>query len=796
MTAEQLFEQGYTELVSVTPPNAPLAPGSKIKPEACGKIPGVMKPDGDWIGSPNWAKAKTTLDDAREMDEQGANIGLRAERFPGIDIDVTDEGLAEEFSAVVEELVGRGPVRVGQWPKRLFPCRLEDGSDPFGRTRITITGPDGTRHLVEILAKGQQYVIAGIHPKTKKPYQYPTPLVPASALPTLSQEQVRELQKRIEELCRAKGLSCQIEGEARLTDRVPKDQDALKAKDLDRFEQAVKAIPNTSREFPGREDYIRMGIAIRAATQDDPQRGLELYQDWADRWEDGYNDPEQVKREWESFRGPFSIGADYVIDLARGHGFYTAGDEFESLEEAPPVESDPEPPPYSELWAARKFVDMHGDDLIWIPDEQRWATWEGNRWRRDIDDTVLTKATSTATRIAETLMRTGGSAREAQAARALANRVASRKYIQNMMELAKADKRIVVPSAQLDADPYILGTPVGAFDLKTVKLLPSSERRRISRSTQVSPSNAGCQKWKKFLEEITNGNADYIRYSKRWLGYCLTGDTSEQLLHFLYGPGGNGKSVFLDVVSEILGDYAVVAPMDSFTSVRGERHPTDLAGLQGARWVTASETQAGRSWDEARVKLLTGGESIRVRRMHEDFYEYRPTYKLAFSGNQKPDLRGFDQAMKRRMVLLPFLHTPVKVNPKLKEELLAEGGAILSWMIEGCREWQQHGLGSASCIEVATEEYFEDQDPVGRWIKARTVPDGNATSQSSELYRDYQTWCFAEGERTLSQKAFSQAILTKGFQKDRRVGLSRFSGIALRREHLRDSAFPALRAVA
>ena len=178
------------------------------------------------------------------------------------------------------------------------------------------------------------------------------------------------------------------------------------------------------------------------------------------------------------------------------------------------------------------------------------------------------------------------------------------------------------------------------------------------------------------------------------VGYCLTGSIRDHALFFLYGTGGNGKGVLLNTCHDILGDYSAIAAMETFTASKADRHPTDLAMLRGARAVIAQETEDGQRWAESRIKALTGGDAISARFMRQDFFTFKPAFKLLIAGNHKPSLRNVDEAVKRRFNLLPFTVTISKDerDPELAEKLKGEWPGILAWAIEGCLEWQRIGL--------------------------------------------------------------------------------------------------------
>lgn len=175
--------------------------------------------------------------------------------------------------------------------------------------------------------------------------------------------------------------------------------------------------------------------------------------------------------------------------------------------------------------------------------------------------------------------------------------------------------------------------------------------------------------------------------------------------------------MFVNTLFTLLGDYAANAPMDTFMESRGDRHPTDLAGLRGARFVGATETEQGRRWNESKIKEITGGDRVSARFMRQDFFTYLPQFKLVIAGNHKPALRNIDEAMRRRLHLIPFTLTvpPEKRDKSLSTKLLQERDGILAWALEGCLAWQRDGLKPPKCVVDATDEYFDEEDTIGEF---------------------------------------------------------------------------------
>lgn len=249
-----------------------------------------------------------------------------------------------------------------------------------------------------------------------------------------------------------------------------------------------------------------------------------------------------------------------------------------------------------------------------------------------------------------------------------------------------------------------------------------------------------------------------IAFLRQWCGYLLTGDTREHALLFIYGPGGNGKSVFLNTIRQILHDYCRVAAMETFTASLNDRHPTDLAMLHGARMVCATETDEGRAWAESRIKQLTGGDKVAARFMRQDFFEYTPEFKLMFAGNHKPALRNVDESTRRRFNIVPFVHKPLVPDRELEVKLRREWPGILRWMIEGCVEWQRTGLVRPKVALDATADYFDAQDVFGRWLAEHCILHADLTSKPGVLLTSCRAWAEANGETVPSPPQFRSAL--------------------------------------
>ena len=288
----------------------------------------------------------------------------------------------------------------------------------------------------------------------------------------------------------------------------------------------------------------------------------------------------------------------------------------------------------------------------------------------------------------------------------------------------------------------------------------------------------------KFLDRIAGGDKELQRYLQRVFGYALTGSTQEQAMFFFYGTGANGKSVLLNTISRILGDYTTGAPTETFTAskITSDRHPADLAKMRGARLVTAVETEEGRFWAEAKIKALTGGDKITARFMRGNYFDFTPAFKLVIAGNHKPRIKTVDEAIRRRFNLVPFAVTiPDKEqDPELDDKLMGEWPGILQWMVDGCIEWQELGtLAPPQSVLDATAEYLEGEDAMASWLDECCDVDPAKADNSTTLYESWKAWADHSNEYCGTHRNFSQKLEVRGFERrrDGRIGIQ-FIGLA------------------
>jgi putative DNA primase/helicase len=377
--------------------------------------------------------------------------------------------------------------------------------------------------------------------------------------------------------------------------------------------------------------------------------------------------------------------------------------------------------------------------------------------------------------------------------------------INAMLDLARSEPGIPILPHELDRKPWLFNCPNGTLDLRTGRL---REHRREDYITKLCRTayhpETPCPTWERFLgavfpDDDDEPDTDLIAFVQRLLGRCLTGDVSEQILSIIWGTGANGKSTLINAIMETVGaDYSMKASTDLLMASRGERHPTELAGLFGMRLVVASEAQQDRALNEALIKDLTGGERIRARRMREDFWEFTPTHKVILLTNHKPRVAGTDEGIWRRLRLVPFTATfwdpndPGK-NPadlpenrrqdkQVGQKLADEREGILAWLVRGCTDWRRDGLTLPQAVRTATREYRREEDKLGRWIEdCCLVGRQDYRCRAAALYARYKTWCERAGEKPITQTAFGTSLRERRYQSYPSNG-TWYRGITLRQE--------------
>jgi P4 family phage/plasmid primase-like protien len=426
-------------------------------------------------------------------------------------------------------------------------------------------------------------------------------------------------------------------------------------------------------------------------------------------------------------------------------------------------------PSITEDAIADDLVTTYEDKIRYCEERKQYFIWDGLRWYPD-----KTSAVYAMTRkfVRERVIRT-------PSADALKFLKAS--FVSAIETFTRKDQRIATTADMWDGLLYILNTPAGPVDLLTGQLMPIDPKLLLSKSTSVAP-NGDCPLWKKFLNEAMGGVQADVDFLQRICGCALSGEIRDHAIFFLYGPGGNGKSVFLSTVSRIFADYQQVAMQETITDKGAghDRHPTEIAGLVGARLVTVNETEKGRRWAESKIKMLTGGDPVPARFIGGNLFYFIPQLTLMISGNHKPSLSSVGEAMRRRLHLIPFTHKPANPDPDLPQKLESEHAGILAWMIEGAAKWYQDGLGVPQRVKDATAEYMTGEDAFGQWLDERCEQAPDAWTSRGDLFASWTRWADAAREPVGTLKQFLETMRQREIEEGGRNGVRGFRRVRLR----------------
>lgn len=445
--------------------------------------------------------------------------------------------------------------------------------------------------------------------------------------------------------------------------------------------------------------------------------------------------------------------------------------------------------PLTDLGNAERFVRRHGPSVRYCVPWRSWMVWDGHRWRRDDTRTVERFAKDTARSIwVESAA--GEYADDRAAIAKWAEKSESAGRLRAMIDLAQAEAGVAVAPDAFDRQPFLLNVANGTLDLRTARLTRHASADLLTKTTGVSfDADAPCPRWEAFLLQIFNNDVGLIAYLRRAIGYSLTADVREQLLHVLHGGGQNGKSTFLEVIAHVFGDYAIPADFTTFLDRPNDNGPrNDIARLAGARLVRASEVGEGKKLNEQVIKALTGNETISARFLYSEPFDFDPTFKIWLAANHKPVIRGSDYAIWRRVRLVPFLVTisAQQKDETLKAALLDEAPGILAWAVAGCLEWQQQRLDAPDVVLMATADYRQTSDVIGAFLDDCCDTGAEFEVPAGDLYAAYRRWAESGGEFVLSQSAFGRRLDEKGFGV-RKSGIKYRGGLKLCETHDADS---------
>jgi putative DNA primase/helicase len=400
----------------------------------------------------------------------------------------------------------------------------------------------------------------------------------------------------------------------------------------------------------------------------------------------------------------------------------------------------------SELGNASRFAHYFADEFRYVRAWKSWLAWDGKRWSRDERGKAHDAAKFIPRLVADesefSSARTGHGDEDDYLGWAKSS--CARHKIENALALAESHPTLSRVPEDFDADAWQLNTASGLLDLRSDLVEPHHPGQNTTKIAPVEyDPDAEAPTWLAFLERV-QPDPEVRDYLARFVGYCLTGDVSEQCVHFFIGGGANGKSVFCDVVAALLGDYVTFLPAESLASLRGGRSPgaasPDIARLAGSRLAVAKESEAGASLSESVIKDLTGGEKITARPLYGAPFDFPPQFKILLASNYRPTIRGADHGIWRRVHLVPWNVTipDEEKDPhlahRIKEEELP---GVLRWAVDGLTDWFARGLAPPTAITGATKEFRASEDRLAEWIADECVLDPTAECEARKLYESF-----------------------------------------------------------
>lgn len=419
---------------------------------------------------------------------------------------------------------------------------------------------------------------------------------------------------------------------------------------------------------------------------------------------------------------------------------------------------------YSDQYNIARFRQETEGKVLYVPEWKSSMIWneEKSCWENELVNPLMSFTGQYLNALAKEASNRYDLAKEAKQHAKRLSTYAANKAITNMV---REDRFFRAGSGTFDINPYEIGVPGGVVDLRTGQHRPRRAEDRITKQTRVAPEKREPKSWLKFLNDIMGGDQEMIDYLQMLAGYCLTGDTTEAKWFFLYGSGRNGKSTYINTVAYLLGDYYKNGQTETFMQTYGDRHPSDVAALQGARLVTAMEVPDNKTWNVVRLKQMTGGDPVTARIMRGDDFTYMPQFKLVFTGNDLPRLRGVDEALRRRLHLIPFDVTIADASDDkgLPERLKGdEGPAILNWMLEGCQRWFSQRIRAPKKVKEATDEYMDDSDIIGQFIDEELRQSIGALLDTQDAYERFRTFTENANEWQGRQRWLTRQLKLRG----------------------------------
>lgn len=438
---------------------------------------------------------------------------------------------------------------------------------------------------------------------------------------------------------------------------------------------------------------------------------------------------------------------------------------------------------YDDTGNAERFIHKWGDFVRYNFVRKVWYIYDGKRWIPDNMGRIKKMVDQALDDMKKEPIFVSDEMDEEEAQKALRRHVKYSRGSNGKTNMLKESQHLVsVDMDNFDNDPHLFNVSNGYIDLESASLRDHERERYFTKQSPVEFTDTiDCPRWLEFLDETFKGNKELISYIKRSVGYSLSGSTEEQKMFILYGHGRNGKSVFLDIISEILGDYRMnIQPQSLMVKNASGGANSDIARLKGARLVTTTEPDDGMRFDEGLVKQITGGDTITARFLYGEEFDYEPEFKVWMATNHKPIIRGTDEGIWRRLAIIPFTNQvpEEKADRQLTNKLRAEIRGILNWAVEGYQEWREIGLQDPQIVKEQRDEYRKEMDPLEEFVIDRCVVSPKAEEFFKDLYIEYKEWSESNGYYTYNKTKFG-VELSKKYEKGMRKNARTYRGLSL-----------------
>jgi putative DNA primase/helicase len=437
---------------------------------------------------------------------------------------------------------------------------------------------------------------------------------------------------------------------------------------------------------------------------------------------------------------------------------------------------------FTDTTNAFRLLTEYGKDIRYNMPWKKWLVWTGAHWEIDNGYLIHDRGLKMIRGIYAELLKTADY-RDRLDIEKHGMQSESARRRKALIEVASWIPELNICTDDLDRDPWLFSVRNGTIDVRTGEMREHRPEDLITRIAKVDyDPKAECPAWRKFIMEIMNYNTELIHFIQNAAGWAITGDVSEQAMFILFGTGANGKSTFLNTIMNLLGDYAIATPTETFMKKSGDQITNDIARLRGTRFVTTTEAEHGRRLSEPLIKQITGNDRMTARFLYGEFFNFDPTFKIWMATNHKPVIKGTDHGIWRRIKLIPFT-TRIeedKQDKHLEKKLMLESSGILNWLIEGARRWCTEGLKTPNIILSATAEYRAEMDVIGNFIKERCIQSDSVNIKARELFKCYQDWCDENNEHAVSERFFGLRLKELGFEQHRSNDGRYWHGIHLR----------------